>query len=92
MLKCKDLSRLVAADQIEDFSFMQRMELKFHLFMCRYCARYRKQLLVLREICRQRLDDDTTDPSVVLPPEACDRIKASLKSRDAQPQSPPSKQ
>jgi len=92
MFDCRKVTQIVSESLDRRLPLHQRAMIKFHLFMCRYCARYRKQLLMLREICRQRSDDDTTDPSVVLPPEACDRIKASLKSRDAQPQSPPSKQ
>jgi hypothetical protein len=44
MLKCRDLSKLVAADEIEDFGFMQRVELKFHLFMCKHCRNYVAQI------------------------------------------------
>ena len=44
MLKCRDLSKLVTADEIEDFGFMQRVELKFHLFMCKHCRNYVAQI------------------------------------------------
>ena len=44
MLKCKDLTKLVASDEIGEFGFMQRMELRFHLFMCRHCRNYVAQI------------------------------------------------
>ena len=44
MLKCRDLTKMVASDEIEEFSFMQRMELKFHLFMCGHCRNYVAQI------------------------------------------------
>ncbi len=52
MLKCRDLSQLVAADEIEEFGFMKRMELKFHLFMCRHCRNYVAQIRSLGQGAR----------------------------------------
>ena len=47
MLKCRDLSRMVAADEIEDFGFMKKVELRFHLFMCKHCRNYVAQIRTL---------------------------------------------
>ena len=44
MLKCRDLTRLIASDETEDFGFMKRMEIKFHLFMCKHCRDYAGQI------------------------------------------------
>ncbi len=44
MLKCRDLSRLIASDGIEDLGFMKRMEIKLHLFMCTHCRDYWAQI------------------------------------------------
>ena len=44
MLKCRDISRMVATDEIESFGFMKRMELRFHLFMCGHCRNYVAQI------------------------------------------------
>jgi len=35
---------MVAADEIGEFGFMKRMELKFHLFMCGHCRNYVAQI------------------------------------------------
>jgi hypothetical protein len=44
MLKCSEISQLVASDEIEDFGFMKRVEMKFHLFMCGHCRNYVAQI------------------------------------------------
>jgi hypothetical protein len=44
MLKCSDLTRMIASDETEDFGFMKRMEIRFHLFMCKHCRQYAGQI------------------------------------------------
>jgi hypothetical protein len=44
MLKCSDLTRMIASDETEDFGFMKRMEIRFHLFMCKHCREYAGQI------------------------------------------------
>ena len=61
MLKCKDLSKLVAADEIEDFGLMQRLELKFHLFMCRHCRNYVAQIRSIGQGARDLAADHEPD-------------------------------
>jgi hypothetical protein len=49
--------------------------------MCKYCFRFDKHLHIMRDISRDpKLQDSTLDQSVALPPEACERIKQSIKS------------
>ncbi|MEN8008589.1 MAG: hypothetical protein ABFS42_16390 [Candidatus Krumholzibacteriota bacterium] len=40
---------MAAAGEIEDFGFMKRMEIKFHLFMCRHCRNYVAQIRSIGE-------------------------------------------
>jgi hypothetical protein len=55
--------------------------IRMHLLMCRYCARFRRQVMFIRELCRShRLDEDSLDPSVVLSPDARERIRQAVKS------------
>ncbi|MCK9997027.1 MAG: hypothetical protein KAH56_12210 [Candidatus Krumholzibacteria bacterium] len=44
MLKCRDLTKLIASDEIEDLGFMKRVEIQFHLFMCKHCRQYMGQI------------------------------------------------
>ena len=42
MLSCKETVRILSADQ--ELSFRKKLELRVHLFMCKHCAAYSKQL------------------------------------------------
>lgn len=57
-----------------------RMFIRFHQLICRYCSRFRRQLLLLRELSRSdEFADMSQDFSAELSREARERIKASLK-------------
>jgi len=76
MLKCKDLSKLVASDGIEEFGFMQRMEIKFHLFMCRHCRNYVAQIRSIGQGARDLAAEAAPDPAHLhkLEKDICDKI------------------
>jgi len=81
MFNCKEVSRRVSESMDHNLPLYQRMLIRIHLLICRYCARFRRQIMMLRELCRNRqLDENSIDPSVVLPPDARERIRQTLKS------------
>lgn len=47
MMNCKDVMTKLSTD--ENLSFMQKMDLKFHLMMCRGCNRFKQQLNLMKE-------------------------------------------
>ena len=47
MLKCREISRIVAADGTDDLGFMRRLELRMHMIMCVHCRNYLKQIRAL---------------------------------------------
>jgi hypothetical protein len=58
----------------------QRVGIRIHLLMCRFCSRYRDQLLLLREAMRlQAIQIEEMDSSITLPEEAKYRMKEVLK-------------
>jgi transcriptional regulator of met regulon len=81
MFNCKEVSLRISESMDHDVSLYQRMLIRMHLLMCRYCARFRRQVLNLRELCRSRLlDESALDTSVNLPQDARERIRQALKS------------
>ncbi len=81
MFNCKEVSRRVSEAMDHRLSFYQRMLIRMHLLMCRYCARFRRQVLLLGKLCRSRqLDERFLDATVVLPAEARKRIRQAIKS------------
>ncbi len=51
-LTCDQASRLLSESQEIPLNFTQRAALRFHLWICRSCRRYRRQLHFLRKLLR----------------------------------------
>lgn len=52
-MNCKDATRLMSEEQDRPLGSGERASLKFHLFICSGCNRFRQQMGALRHICRQ---------------------------------------
>jgi hypothetical protein len=53
MLKCHEVSRLAASEEIARAGFMRRMEFRLHLMMCRHCRNYVRQVGLLGAAARR---------------------------------------
>jgi hypothetical protein len=83
MLTCKEVSQLVSDSLDRKLLLWQRVQVRMHLLMCRFCSRFRKQTLFLRDAARHYLmavEETETATSAGLSPEARVRIKQSLKT------------
>ncbi len=81
MFNCKEVSRRISESMDRNLPFYQRMLIRMHLLMCKYCARFQQQVVMLREFCRSyQLDENFSDPTVILSPDARERIRNTLKS------------
>jgi len=79
MFNCREVTRLVSESLDRELPLYQRMGLRFHLLMCKFCGRYRKQLLIMRETMRSHAKYDVeADCSVSLSPETRKRMKEVL--------------
>jgi len=57
--------------------------IRMHLAMCKYCSRFRRQLLFIRAACRNLAQPlEKMDPAIILPMEARRRINAALIEND----------
>jgi len=76
MFNCKEITRMVSESMDRNLPVHQRMGIRIHLLMCKFCSRYRRQLFFIRETLRLHTDQiEDVQPSVTLPPETRDRIK-----------------
>ena len=81
MFHCKDVSQKVSQSMDVSLPYRQRMAVRIHLLMCRYCARFSRQLMMLRKMsCHIDSDPSSTEAASKLSQEAKDRIKAILRS------------
>ncbi|MGD9330259.1 MAG: zf-HC2 domain-containing protein [Desulfobacterales bacterium] len=55
-LNCRDVSRLVSDSMDRSLPLSTRIKMRIHLGMCKYCARYAKQLHFLRKICAENVE------------------------------------
>ena len=53
MLSCKDVTRLLSESMDHSLPLGKRVGVRFHLLICRFCARYKRQLLLIRETVRR---------------------------------------
>ena len=79
MFNCKEVTRMVSESLDRKLSFHQRVGLRMHLLMCKFCSRYQRQLLFLRETVRLYTEhSEDIEPSIKLPPEVRERIKRTV--------------
>ncbi len=85
MLSCKQTTELMSVSLDSKLSLYKRFALRFHLLMCKLCSRCWKQMLLVRDAmhkCSERVAEIDFMPDHSLSPEACDRIKNSLKEHN----------
>ena len=82
MFKCEEVTKKVSESLDRKLPLYQRIFIRMHLLMCKYCTRFRDQLLILREASRlEDLAGEAVDPTFALSLEARTRIKESLKTQ-----------
>lgn len=83
MLTCKEVTHLVSESLDRELPFPKRVGVRLHLAMCKFCRRYRRQMLFLRKACRDfqpKLEREEIPPFANLPPEVRERIQEAIES------------
>ncbi len=65
MLNCKDVKRKIASDESAEAGWRERLAVRLHLFLCRYCRRYASQLRVIGAAARELCGPCSQDPSTL---------------------------
>jgi len=82
MFSCKEVTYMVSESLDRKLPLFQRMGVRMHLLMCKFCSRFRKQLLLLSKVSRLHgTGGAKLDPSVTLSPEARSRIKQAMEHK-----------
>ena len=53
MLSCKDVTKLLSESMDRPLPLGKRIGVRLHLIICKWCARYERQLLLIRETARR---------------------------------------
>ena len=80
---CEEVTRLVSESLDRPLSLRNRIGLRLHLMICVVCSRYRKHLRFIRDAVRghpERVDGHEETGTLVLSPEAYERIKRALSA------------
>jgi len=83
MLSCKNVTQLISESMDHSLPLGKRIGVRLHLLMCKFCARYERQLLLIRETVRQFVgteDRPGEPPGETLSEEAKERIRKSLRN------------
>jgi hypothetical protein len=81
MLSCKDVTRLLSESMDHSLPLGKRVGVRLHLLICKFCVRYERQLLLIRETARRLVatEDWPGEPyGETLSEEARERIRKSL--------------
>jgi hypothetical protein len=80
MFNCKEVSEKLSISMDESPPVHYRIMLTLHLLMCRYCNRFRKQLLVMRNAARlEKLPEDEPGQPGSLSEATRERLKKAVK-------------
>jgi hypothetical protein len=80
MFNCKEVSQIVSEGMDRELPLHQRIFIRMHLLMCKYCSRFRNQLYLMRKVCRSaQIPPADSDDSPALSQEALERIMRALQ-------------
>ena len=95
MLQCREVSRLIASEDIRHAGLARRLELRLHLAMCRQCRNYARQVGLMGSVARRLWGAESEDPEEIARLErdvleAAERIHKSMAPADAGTEEPSS--
>ncbi len=73
IFNCKEVSRLVSDSMDRELGLGQRIGIRFHLMMCKYCSRFAGQLKQMRDVLKKEIDQ-------VKPCQMDEQVKKQIKS------------
>ena len=65
VLSCKEVSRLVASDELATAGVVKRLRIRLHLFFCKQCRRYAEQLRIIGTAARQKMRNLAGDTDTI---------------------------
>ena len=81
MFSCEDVSQLLSKSMDRSLPFYQRMLMRLHLLMCKYCSRVKEHFEALRTASRhEELYGNELDASRTLSNDGKERLKKFLKN------------
>ena len=79
---CREASRLQSDALDRPLSRFQRLGLRIHLVLCRWCRRYGKQIRLVRQAVRDQPEGMNEASTQTLAPQVRERIKRILRDEN----------
>lgn len=80
MLSCKQTSQLVSQSLDRRLTLRERLAVRMHLLLCKYCRRFQQQLLTIRLGLTRMSQSIEQDTNIQMPSEAKARIGKALEA------------
>lgn len=80
-IACREATALISQGLDAHLGWRQRLALRLHLLICRWCRRYLVQVHLLRQALRSQAGDPARLAASGMPPEARRRLGAALEGR-----------
>lgn len=81
MFKCSEISKKVSESFDRSLPLHERLMIRLHLMVCKYCARFKKQLVIISRAIRAEDGSATGFEESVLSSDARERIKRLLQKQ-----------
>ena len=82
MFKCSEVTKLISRSMDQDLPLRQKIGVRIHLAMCKYCSMYKKQLELIRKFIKDAIEAEIVPaPPLTLSPQARERMKQRLSSQ-----------
>ena len=81
MLSCQEVTRLISESFDHPLPFRRQIGMRLHLLICKYCDRFRRQVLFIQDSIRRsavQLESQDLASLMSLSPAARERIKQVL--------------
>ncbi len=79
-MNCKQASQLISKSLDRQLSWHERLEVRFHLLICKYCKRFSQQLITMRSALIRLSQSIENNPDIRLPSETKKQIASSIES------------
>jgi len=66
MISCEKAAIICNKTQYEEASFMDKLKLRFHLFMCKTCSKFTKKNTELTSICEKANLHSLSEPEKII--------------------------
>jgi hypothetical protein len=80
MLSCKEASQIISQSLDRPLTMRERLAVKLHLLICKYCKQFSQQLQTIRNALKIASTKIENDDTIKMPSETKKRLMQSIES------------